>query len=69
MSTDGVVVVLDPVAGAVQEVLEGGPGSAVDEFLLVGREEGLRDGVVVAGPGAAEGSSDIVLPAVMVEGF
>ena len=67
MTSDGVVVGLDPVEGGGFEVFERGPGAGVDEFLLVGREERLRDGVVVTDPGLPQGPPDLVLAAVGVE--
>ena len=48
MSAGGVVVGLDPVEGCFLEALKGRPGTGMDELLLVGREEGLSDGVVEA---------------------
>ena len=39
----------------------------MDEFLFVGREEGLGDGVVETIPGAAHGTADVVVLAVRGE--
>ena len=39
----------------------------MDEFLFVGREEGLGDGVVETIPGAAHGTPDVVVLAVRGE--
>lgn len=68
MATCCVEVVLDPVGGFSFQVGQGWPGAGVDEFFLVGGEERFRDGVVVADTGPSQGTPDLVLLAVRVEG-
>ena len=68
MAPDSVVVVPDPVDGVPSQIGDGRPRPGVDEFLLVGRKERLGDRVVITRTGPAQGTPDIVFPAVPVEG-
>ena len=54
MSTLPIIVVLDPKESLFPECGQIGPGMSVNEFLLVGREEGFGNGIVVADAGAAQ---------------
>ncbi len=47
MTTDRVVVVLEPVLTLSLEPRNVGPGASVNQLLLIRREEGFRDGIVV----------------------
>jgi len=69
MASRGVVVGFDPVECLLLQVFDVRPGAGVDEFFLVGGEERLGDGVVVADPGPAQRPPYPVLPAVPVELF
>ena len=67
MAPDSVVIVVDPVDGALPQIGDGRPRPGVDEFLLVGREERLRNRVVITRAGPTQGSPDIVSLTVPVE--
>jgi hypothetical protein len=48
VSAAPVVVALDPEECVLADLGDAVPGTGVDKFLLVGREERFGDGVVVA---------------------
>ena len=54
MASDGIVVVHDPFDGDFRQAFQVGPWAGMDEFLLVGREERFRNGIVVTDPGLSE---------------
>ena len=54
MATSLVVVFLNPRKRVLLQSLEIWPRPGMDEFLLVGREERFRDGVIVTNPGTAQ---------------
>jgi hypothetical protein len=61
VTTAGVVPTLDPVEDRLVSGGPGGPGAAVEQLGLDGREERLGDGVVPAMTAPAERESDSVL--------
>jgi len=62
-----VVIGFDPGESRGFELIYIRPRPCVDELLLVSCEESFRDGVIPTHTGAAQGSSDIMVAAVLVE--
>ena len=69
MSACPVAIHFDPGEFGFSDCFQVGPGSGVDEFLLVAGEEALSHSVVVADAGPAERAPDSVRCAECVERF
>src|SRR4051794_34971890 len=67
MPSKRVVIVVDPVPRSFDQIFETRPWASVDQFLLVGREEGFGDGVVETDPGPPQRAANAVALAVSVE--
>ena len=63
MPAGAVVVHLDPLEGGLLHRFQVRPGPGVDEFLLVRREETLRDRIVITDTRPAQRTTNPVLPA------
>ena len=67
MPAGPVVVHLDPLERGFRHRFQVRPRPGVDEFLLVRREETLRDRIVVTDTRPAQRTADLVLLAVLRE--
>src|SRR5205814_10194888 len=67
MTASTIVVRLDVFEHGRLELVNSRPGPGVDEFLLEGREERFRDGIVVTDSGTPDRRPHAVVPAEIAE--